>query len=167
MPKAFRFDVVIACICAIVLVASTFADWYLVRAIVPNAFAFSPKQDFMRVAVSPWMGEKALAAGLVILAVGTVAAMLLGESEKLGRPLAAAISVLAALTAVALFVGKLAAATSASVGMMTVSWSPLSAFYVAVGAAAALLVTSAVFLYRNTRPGQTLQSISIASSPSA
>lgn len=152
MSKALRVDVVLACVCAIVLIAATFGDWYLVRAVIPGGFGGAEKRDFLRVAVSPWHGDKALAGGLVLLAVSTVASMILGEIEKLGRPLAAAIGVLTALTGVALFVGKLAATTSASVGMLDVSWSPLVAFYVGACAAAALLVTSAAFLYRNTRP---------------
>ena len=153
MSKAFRVVVVIACVCAIVLIASTFGDWYLVRAVMPGSFGGPEKRDFLRVAVSPWHGEKALAGGLVILAVTSVASMILGEAEKLGRPLAAAIGVLASLTAVALFVVKLAAASSASVGMIDVRWSPLAAFYVAAIGAASLLVASAVFLYRSTLRG--------------
>src|SRR5689334_7849155 len=115
MTRSLRVDTVLACVSAIVLVAATVGDWYLVRVVAgltssmhgsstidgvthttSMSMGIDTHGDFMRMAVSPWYGDKPLAIGLVALSVASVAAIVLGEAKKVDARLASVAFVVSA-----------------------------------------------------------------------
>jgi hypothetical protein len=142
--------VVVVVLASLVLIALTFTDWYLVTA--DGLGMFAKDGTLFRVAVTPWVDDKPRAAILVFGAVASCVVALLGDRGKLADRTAALIITFCAIAAVGVFIARLTSATSATVVTMTVHVQFLTGFYLAAGAASALLIAAGALLVRSTSP---------------
>lgn len=142
----WRFGVVFVGLASIALICATFADWYLVTA--DGLGMFAGKGHLLRAVMSPWEQDKPRAIALTLIACACTAASVLGEMKKLSDRTVALVVTGASLIAVGVFIARLAGEKTADVIMMTVRIQYLTGFYVAAGAAAALLLGAAIHLVR-------------------
>lgn len=142
----WRLGVVFVALASVALVATTFADWYLVTA--DGRGMFQSDRHFLRAVMSPWEQDRPRAIALVLVALACTVASVLGETKKLSDRTAALVVTGASLVAVGVFVARMAGEHTADLMLMTVRIQYLTGFYLAAGSAAALLLGAALHLVR-------------------
>lgn len=146
-----RLGVVLVVLASILLIATTFGDWYVVTATHSGSdvFRLIPRADgdtLVRMAQSPWEHDKPRAIAIIAAALTALVAAVLGHVEKLKEQTASLVVGLSAVLAVGVFITRLASHRSAQAFTVTVHIDFLTGFYLAAGCAAALLVAAAVHL---------------------
>ncbi len=151
----WRLGVVLVVLTSILLIATTFSDWYLVTATHSghDVFRLIPRSSdgtLVRMAQSPWEHDKPRALAVIVAALAALVAAVLGQIEKLKAETASLVIALGALAAVGLFVARLAGERSAQAFSVTVHVDFMTGFFVAAGSAGALLVAAAAHLFAST-----------------
>ena len=141
-------------IAAVLLIGTTFADWYVV--VIDNpmfaAMMRTSSGNVGRVTATPWANHAPLAGLLLALAAASVALAALSSAKPASRAAFAGGAVLAALAAVAVIVAQLAQSRVQELAGFTVTIGFAPAFFVAAAASAALLVASGANLWQASQP---------------
>ena len=140
-------------VAAVLLIGTTFADWYVVVIDNPmfGALMRSGGGNVGRLTTSPWTGHAPLAGLLVALATAAVALAGYSTAKKVNRAALAGGAVVAALATVSILVAQLAGSRVQEFAGFTVQVSFAPAFFVAAACAAALLVAAAANLWEATQ----------------
>jgi hypothetical protein len=140
-------------IAAVLLIGTTFADWYVI--VIDNPmFGLAMRTsggNVGRVTMTPWASHAPLAGLLVALAAAAITLAALGTAKKTNRGVYAGAAVVAALATVSVIVSQLAQGRVQEFAGFTVKLAYQPAFFVAAACAAALLLASGANLWQATQ----------------